>query len=121
MDYIPKIYGISQNPDTKDYIMVHDVYCNEKIVKLVKEMQAQTTKSKMSDNVFEWIPYNQFYNFEEIGKELFASIHSATWWDGPLYFYTGNNMQYLRSSGKKVTLKCLHNSQNITNEFLNEV
>ena len=74
-----------------------------------------------SDMVVEWIPYNQFGDIEEIlGRGGFATVYSAIWKDGPLEYNT-NNKEYTRKSNYKVALKCLHNSQNITNEFLNEV
>ena len=75
------------------------------------------------DIVFEWIPYNQFSDIEEIGRGGFATVYSAIWKDGPLKF-DEDNKEYTRksySANQKVALKCLHNSQNITNEFLNEV
>ena len=72
------------------------------------------------DVVFEWIPYNKFDNIEEINKGDFATVYLAVWKDGPLN-YDDNKKEYLRRSDKKVTLKYLHNSQNITSEFLNEV
>src|SRR6266487_2424863 len=105
-------YGISQNPDTKDYIMVlQDVYCsgNMKIDKLIQEMQSKINDK--SDIIFEWIPYNQFDYIKEISKCDFTTIYSAIWNDGPLN-YNYNNMEYIRKSDKKVALKCLHNSQN---------
>ena len=71
------------------------------------------------DIIFEWIPYNQFDDIEEINKDDFTTIYLATWKDGPLYYDYYN--EYIRKSDKKVALKCLHNSQNITNEFLDEV
>ena len=71
------------------------------------------------DIVFEWIPYNWFNNIEEINKGDFATVYSAVWKDGPLCYY--NKGEYLRRPNKKVTLKCLHSSQNISSEFLNEV
>jgi hypothetical protein len=58
------------------------------------------------DSDFEWIPYNQFYKIEKIGKGGFATIYSAILKDG---------------SDKKVALKCLDNSQNLIDELLNEV
>ena len=103
------MYGISQNPNTKDYIIVsQNVYCSghKKIDSLIQEMQLRI--SSHSDIVFEWIPYSQFDNIEEIGRGDYATVHSAIWKD-------------VRKSDKKVVLKCLYNSQNITNEFLNEV
>ena len=93
---------------------------NNKIDTLVQEMQLKINGPW--DNVFEWIPYNdQFSNIKEIGKGGFATVYSAIWKDGPLT-YDKNTETYVESSlGRKVALKCLHNSQNITNEFLNEV
>ena len=70
--------------------------------------------------VFEWIPYNQFSDIKEIGRGGFATVYSAIWKDGPLE-YEKYNKEYIRNANQLVTLKCLHNSQNITNEFLNEV
>ena len=116
-----KIYGISQNPDTKDYIMIlQDVYCsgNIKIDKLIQEMHLKINSK--SDIVFEWIPYHQFDNIEEISKDDFVTVYSAIWKNGPLHYDYFNN-EYIRKSDQKVALKCLHNSQNIANEFLNEV
>ena len=74
---------------------------------------------KVGDIVFEWIPYNQFSDIEEIGKDVFATVYSAIWKDGPLGY--NKDKVYTRISNYKIALKCLHNSQNITNEFLNEV
>ena len=70
-----------------------------------------------SDTVFEWIPYNQF---SDIGRGGFATVYSAIWKDGPLK-YNSRSKEYTRASNYKVALKCLQNSQNITNESFNEV
>ena len=78
----------------------------------------QLKRSSNEDIVFEWIPYNQLNNVEEISKGDLATIYSAIWVNGPLYY---NFNEYVRNPNKKVALKCIHNSQNITNEFLNEV
>src|SRR5947209_3433893 len=139
-DTILKIYGISQNPDTNDYIMVlHEYHC-EKCDKKYPNLlpfkwcrSCQTSGSEQIDDFiqekqlkfnwnedigFEWIPYNQFDCIKEIGKAGLITVYSAIWKDGPLYY---SNCKWKREPGKKVTLKCLHNSQNITNKFLNEV
>ncbi|GBC37994.2 kinase-like domain-containing protein [Rhizophagus irregularis DAOM 181602=DAOM 197198] len=80
-DEILNIYGISQNPKTKDYIVVlKDGFC----------------------------------------EGGFAIVYSAIWKDGPLQ-YVENQRELKRNPNKKVALKCLNNSQNINNEFLNEV
>src|SRR5436309_1414180 len=89
-------YGISQNPDTKDYIMVlQDVYCssNIKIDNLIQEMQLKI--NSRWDIIFEWIPYNQFDFIDEVSKGDFATVYSAIWKDGPLHY---NNDEYTRAS-----------------------
>ena len=91
---------------------------NEKIDNFIQEMQLKINDTP--DIIFEWVPYNQFNDIKVINKDAFTTIHSAIWKDGPLY-YDDNKEEYLRRPDKKVTLKCLHNSQNISSEFLNEV
>ena len=92
---------------------------NEKIDDFIQEMQLKI--NKWDDIVFEWIPYDQFSNIKEIGRGGFATVYSAIWEDSPL-IYDSDNKEYVKSSPNyQVALKCLHNSQNITNEFLNEV
>ena len=71
------------------------------------------------DIIFEWIPYNQFDGIKEIcNNGGFSTVYSAKWKDSPLYW---NEKKYIRYSNKTVALKCLDNSQNITDELLNEV
>ena len=94
---------------------------NEKIDSFIQEVQLKIKDYK--DIVFEWISYNQFSDIKEIGRGGFATVYSAIWNDGPLK-YNSSSEEYTRKSDYKnyeVALKCLHNSQNITNEFLNEV
>ena len=120
-DYIPKIYGISQNPNTKDYIIIiQDVYFsgNKKIDDCIWDMQLK--RNSYNDIMFEWILYNQFSNIEEMCSSDYATIYSAIWKNGPLY-YDIYDKKYKRESDKQVGLKCMHNSQNIINEFLDEV
>ncbi|GBC01918.1 hypothetical protein RclHR1_04390003 [Rhizophagus clarus] len=154
LDTFP-IYGISQNPDTKDFVMVfpdkyHCEECgeqyinidsadikwckpcqmdhlnknfvraskNEKIDILIQEMRLKI--NSYADIIFEWIPYDQFCDIKKIGKGGFSTVYLAIWKDGPLYFNRLSN-RYMRSSNNKIALKWLFDSQNITNEFLNEV
>src|SRR5436305_13790697 len=91
---------------------------NEKFDNFIQEMQLKIEDE--NSIVFEWIPYNQFSDIEEIGKGGFATVYSAIWKDGPLK-YSIISKRYTRKSNYEITLKCLHNSQNITNEFLNEI
>ncbi|CAB4431867.1 unnamed protein product [Rhizophagus irregularis] len=56
-----------------------------------------------SGMIFEWIPYDQFNDIKEIGPGLSLDY------------------KWKRESNTKVALKCLHNSQNFLDEFINEV
>jgi hypothetical protein len=91
---------------------------NENFVDLIQEMQLRI--NSCFNIVFEWIPYDQFNYIKEIGKGGFSTVYSAIWKDGPLKFDIDKKM-YTRVSNKKIALKCLNNSQNLTDKFLNEV
>src|SRR5436190_662333 len=91
---------------------------NEKIDNFIQEMQLKIDKHK--DIVFEWIPYNQFSDIKEIGRGGCATVYSAIWKDGPLEYHSYND-EYTRNSNHEIALKYLYNSQNNTNESLNEV
>ncbi|EXX50310.1 kinase-like domain-containing protein [Rhizophagus irregularis DAOM 181602=DAOM 197198] len=142
------IYGISQHPNTKDYIMVLHckIYCKKCykniniyegcklcLIDSLKENFINWTSGnkiidniiqemqlKTSDKLIEWIPYNQFINIKKIGKGGFSTVYSAIWKDGPLY-YDSIKQKFIRVSYENVALKCLDNSQNITYEFLKEI
>src|SRR3954447_10146019 len=117
-----KIYGISQNPDTKDYIMIlqdryYELYCencDEKYpnTKYKWCRSCQTSGNKQIDDFiqekqlninwhndigFEWIPYNQFNSIEKIDGAELTMIYSATWKDGPLEY---DDHKWTRMSGK---------------------
>ncbi|CAB4441804.1 unnamed protein product [Rhizophagus irregularis] len=144
---INESYGISQNPNTKDFIFVLQprYYCencgekynnkfevdnkscascqtnheNQKINDLIQEMKLSIDhNSNTSNMIFEWIPYDQFNNIEKIGKGGFSTVYSAIWEDG-LLIYDGSTWK--RKSNTMVALKCIHNSQNFLDEFINEV
>ncbi|POG66013.1 kinase-like domain-containing protein, partial [Rhizophagus irregularis DAOM 181602=DAOM 197198] len=113
------LYGISQNPDTGNYIFVLIwTSGNEKIDDFIQERQLQI--NDYNDVVFEWILYSQFNDIKEIGKGGFSTVYSAEWRDGPLEYDVDKKI-YNRNPNKVIALKCLHNSQSITDKFLNEV
>jgi hypothetical protein len=117
------VYGISQKPDTSEYILIQNNFINftnwisknEQIDDFIQEMQLKF--ENYFNIIFEWIPYNQFSNIEEIGKNDFMTAYSAVWKDGPLYYYSN----YRINSNKEVALKCLHNSQNSVELLISEV
>ncbi|GBB98677.1 hypothetical protein RclHR1_00330004 [Rhizophagus clarus] len=116
---ILNIYGISQDPITKDYIIVLQDGVVAKYIQsyIINEMQLKI--SRWDDIMVEWVPYNQFNNVKEIGRGGFSIVYSATWKDGPLQ-HDECYGKSKRMPNKEVALKCLKNSQNLSNEFLNE-
>jgi hypothetical protein len=113
------LYGISQNPDTNEYILVQNTMIwasgNKKIDNFIQ------LELEYNNNVaFEWIPYNQFNEIKETGR---SNLKTAIWKDGLLckkYIWSGTNY-YARNSNKKVALKCLHNSKELIEFVINEV
>jgi serine/threonine protein kinase len=91
---------------------------NERIDKFIQEVQLNICG--YSSIVFEWIPYDQFSDIKKIGEGGFATVYLAKWKDGPL-IYKEKDYEYERNTNQEVALKCLSNSQNIPDEFLNEV
>src|SRR3954468_6375790 len=100
----PDIYCKKCNEQYKNIFRADDEWCkscqinnlkqnftnwtsgNIKIDNLIQEMQLKINESV--DIIFEWIPYDQFSNIKEIDKGGFATIYSAIWNNGSL-FYNG--------------------------------
>ncbi|POG66279.1 hypothetical protein GLOIN_2v368012 [Rhizophagus irregularis DAOM 181602=DAOM 197198] len=100
-----KIYGISQDPDKNDYILVQNNFINlinwasgnEKIDDFIQEMQLKISEiSDYNDIVFEWIPYKQFDKIKQTGKN---GVYSAIWRNGPLYKKTKLDSVYTQQYG----------------------
>ncbi|UZO13049.1 uncharacterized protein OCT59_004555 [Rhizophagus irregularis] len=69
----------------------------------------------------QWIEYDKFEDAEYLAKGGFGITFKAVWKDGPILYWDCNNNQWKRKGQKKVALKYLHNSQDITVDFLKEV
>ncbi|CAB4439856.1 unnamed protein product [Rhizophagus irregularis] len=141
-------YGLSQNPNTKEYIIVLSEYNmfkdsmrptslinylknnfknnftkwtsgNEKIDIFIQKIQLSYNNDK---NIYEWIPYNQFVNIKEMEKNDLLIIHSAIWNDSPSYYNTIKE-EIIRKPKKVtlITLNHLNKSQNMIDDFLNKV
>ncbi|CAB4414817.1 unnamed protein product [Rhizophagus irregularis] len=80
-------------------------------------IQKAQLKAKDNDHIIEWIEYDKFEDVEYLAKGGFGTTFKAIWKDGPC---TINNSQLERQGETKVALKCLYNSQDIT-DFLKEV
>ena len=60
-------------------------------------------------------------NWMKISKNTFATIYSALWKDGPLFYDYIGKRKLIRKSNKKLALESLCGSQTTINEFLDEV
>ncbi|EXX64234.1 hypothetical protein RirG_144700 [Rhizophagus irregularis DAOM 197198w] len=113
------LYGISQNPDTGDYILVQNNYIwfseNEKIDNFIQERQLKI--NNFGDIVLEWIPYNQFNEIKEKGKNGLITVYLAIWIDSPIQ--QNSFIRDTRDSNKEVVLKCLHKQESI-DSLINE-
>ena len=82
-------------------------------------------KAKNFREVIEWIEYDRFENVEYLAKGGFGTIYKAIWKDGYILRWNPEKYQWKRDKLNEedfmVALKCLHNSQEITVEFLKEV
>jgi hypothetical protein len=98
---------------------------NNEIDKFIQRVQL---KVKHADGILEWIEYDRFENVEYLAKGGFGTIYKAIWKDGYMKEWDSENNQWKRSKkwtgnyeNFPVVLKCLHNSQDITSNFLREV
>jgi serine/threonine protein kinase len=96
---------------------------NKKINDLIQEIRLSIDHNSSDSNmIFEWIPFDQFNDIKEIGKGGFSTVYSAIWKNGLLHYYKNkNNNEWKREPNTKVALKCLHNSHDSLDEFINEV
>jgi hypothetical protein len=82
---------------------------NNKIDNLIQKMQLKI-KSKFEE-VFEWLPYNQFNNIKKVNNGNFTKIlYSAIWKNDFLYYDNLYEKKQIRRLKSKVTLKYLQNN-----------
>jgi hypothetical protein len=98
---------------------------NNEVDKFIQKTQLKT---KYYDQILEWIEYDRFEKVEYLAKGGFGTIYKAIWKDGFIKKWDTENNQWIRSKcldkdyeNYPVVLKSLHNSQDITSEFLREV
>ncbi|POG67872.1 kinase-like domain-containing protein [Rhizophagus irregularis DAOM 181602=DAOM 197198] len=97
---------------------------NDEVDKFIQKIQLKATEFR---EILEWIEYDRFENVEYLAKGGFGTIYKAIWKDGCIENWDSENNQWKRiktwvsHKNFPVALKCLHNSQNITSEFLREI
>ena len=90
---------------------------NKDIDELIQHSQLNTTYAA---NYLEWVPFEKFQNVTYVAKGGFGKIYSAEWPEGRISFWNIENQEWKRFP-KKVALKSLDNSSDISIDFLNEV
>ena len=97
---------------------------NHIVDKFIQKIQL---KANEPGQVIEWIEYDRFENIKYLAKGGFGTTFKTIWKDGPILYWDYENTQWIRKKAYRyhpnfpVVLKSLHNSQNITADFLNEV
>jgi hypothetical protein len=133
-----RFYGMSQDPKTKNYIVVLGLVCekcnlecgavhfqrnfknwtssNNEIDKFIRNVQLSAHSFSDLVKVIEWIPYEQFINIEYIEEDEFDKVYRANW----IYrFIIDWGCTYPQPAF--VNLKILNNPNNITLEFIKKV
>jgi hypothetical protein len=79
--------------------------------------------SKYHPIFLEWVPFDRFEDIKQIGEGGFAKVYSANWIDGQAIYKRQDNGSWKKSSSlsKIVALKRLNGSQNMSDDYLNEV
>uniref|UniRef100_U9UPD6 Protein kinase domain-containing protein n=1 Tax=Rhizophagus irregularis (strain DAOM 181602 / DAOM 197198 / MUCL 43194) TaxID=747089 RepID=U9UPD6_RHIID len=131
-----KVYGITQDPETKNYMVVLENICekcnkvcnaihfqnrfihwtsgNDDIDKFIQDTQLTAHTYNEEQNALEWIPYDRFYDIKYIAKGGFGKVYKAKWDD--------HNQNWIRKDQNMVVaLKSLNNSRNVALEFMNEI
>ncbi|GET64805.1 kinase-like domain-containing protein [Rhizophagus irregularis DAOM 181602=DAOM 197198] len=136
-------FGITQDPETKNYMMVLNNKCkkcysrmcdtihfqykfidwtsgNNDIDKLIQDTQLSAHNN--IKKALEWIPYDRLYNIKYIAEDEFGKVYRANWIDGSINNWDSKNQNWKREDYNMfVNLKNLNNSKNVTIEFTNKI
>uniref|UniRef100_U9T8U6 Uncharacterized protein n=1 Tax=Rhizophagus irregularis (strain DAOM 181602 / DAOM 197198 / MUCL 43194) TaxID=747089 RepID=U9T8U6_RHIID len=136
---INRFYGITQDPKTKNYMIVLSGKCkkcnqvcnaiyfqkkfeswtsgNDDIDKFIQDTQLSVHDNhNLFNKAIEWIPYNKFYDIKYIKK---IGVYRANWIDGYIYEWDNENQNWKRfAQNMFVILKSLNDPKNISSEFM---
>ncbi|GES79305.1 kinase-like domain-containing protein [Rhizophagus clarus] len=137
-----EFYGITQDPQTKNYMMVFNIKCkkcncicnamhfqqnfvswtsgSDHIDKLIRDTQLSVHDNyDVYKNVLEWIPYNRFDNINYVIEN---KIFEANWVDGYINKWNKYDQSWKRNNQNMlIILKILNDPKNIKLEFTNEI
>ncbi|GBB83746.1 hypothetical protein RclHR1_10410006 [Rhizophagus clarus] len=136
-----KFHGITQNPQTKVYMMVLSDKCkkcncicyaihfqqnfikwtsgNDNIDKFIQNTQLSIHKFYELSNALEWIPYNRFNNIKYIKINMLGRVFKANWIDGYINRWDNDDQNWIRSDKNMIViLKILEIN---TIEFINTI
>ncbi|EXX59667.1 hypothetical protein RirG_187030 [Rhizophagus irregularis DAOM 197198w] len=139
-----KFYGITQDPETKNYMMVLNNICkkcnkicnsihfqhkfidwtsdNNDIDKFIQDTQLSTHGN--IEKALEWVSYDRFHDIKYIAKNEFDNIlvYRANWIDGDIISWDSENQNWKRTRCNMiVNLKSLNTPNNLTLEFVKKV
>ncbi|GBB96885.1 hypothetical protein RclHR1_28610001 [Rhizophagus clarus] len=132
-----EFYGITQDPITKNYMMVLNNICkkckiicytmyfqhkfiewtsgNNDIDKFIQNTQLSAHED--TKEALEWIPYDRFDDVKYVSERR---IYKANWIDGHIRYWDDKNQNWKREHNMFAILKSLNNLKNIALEFTNE-
>ncbi|UZO12655.1 uncharacterized protein OCT59_004180 [Rhizophagus irregularis] len=90
---------------------------NEVIDRLIQNNQLVARRY----GILEWIPYDKFTNVNYVAEGGFAKVYSATWIDGQIKRWSQLSDSWRRNGSTTIALKVLNNSENISEDLLNEL
>ncbi|CAG8743375.1 12440_t:CDS:2, partial [Racocetra fulgida] len=68
-----------------------------------------------------FIPYKRFQNIKRIGEGGYGIVESAEWLDGRIICWNNDIKDWDRFNKKTVVIKTLHKSENLNQEFFQEI
>ena len=137
-----EFYGMTQDPETKNYMMVLNDICekckcvcyaihfqqnfknwtsgNNGIDKFIQD--TQLSAHNFIHKVLEWIPYNRLRDINYVTEEEIGKVYRANWIDGCIIEWNRNNKNWTRKDQNMfVILKSLGNSKIVNSDFISKV
>ncbi|GBB84831.1 hypothetical protein RclHR1_01140020 [Rhizophagus clarus] len=125
-------YGITQDPETKNYMMVlnnkckrcdricNSIHLQHKFIDWTSgndciDIFIQNTQLSVHGNaseVLEWIPYDRFYNIKHITSGGFGKVYKANWIDGRIQSWNEVSQNWHRKNHDMiVALKTIYHNK----------